>query len=78
MGESSVSALKLAHALGKLSFKLGIVSVRLPHLRAAPGSCLSDSGCGVLSVGPPLLCKFHPDPLSVGPGKCNQPVFWFS
>lgn len=31
MGESSVSALKLAHALGKLSFKLGIVSVRLPH-----------------------------------------------
>lgn len=44
----------------------------------ASGSCRSDSGCGVLHVGSPLLCKFHPDPLSVGPGKCNQPVLWFS
>lgn len=36
MGETSANTLKLAHALGKLSSKLGVVSGRLPHPPAAP------------------------------------------
>lgn len=73
MGESSANSLKLAHALTKLSSKLGMVSVRLPHPLAAPEAAglrrlrhpegwTVTADCGILKAGLSLLCRVDPDP----------------